>query len=87
LRHIDARNELEKDKLAEYLDRESSAANIRLHQEDIKAELMNEDILKNSELPNTQNYQTPFQVANRYRDLPTLDEIAGTAGQMKTPVS
>ena len=80
LRHIDARNELEKDKLVEYLDRESAAANIRLHHEDIKAELMNEDILKDSELPNASNYQTPFKVANRYRDLPTLEDIAGTSG-------
>lgn len=81
LRHIDAKSELEKDKLAEYLDRESSAAKIRINPGDIKNELMNEDILKDSELPNYSDYQTPLKVANRFRDLPSLEEIAASSTQ------
>ena len=87
LRQIDAKSELEKDKLAEYLDRESSAAKIRINPGDIKNELMNEDILKDSELPNYSNYQTPLKVANRFRDLPSLEEIAASSAQQKTPIS
>ena len=45
LKGIDTRNEVERDKISEYLGRESKAASIRLHDGDIKNELMNRDLL------------------------------------------
>jgi hypothetical protein len=44
-----------------------------MHDEDIKNEIMNKDILKDYELPNYSNYETTLKVISKYKDLPSLD--------------
>ena len=73
LRTLDSKTDLAKDKLAEFLDRESSASRIKLHQGDIKNSLLNRDILKEEELLNTSKYETPLRVSEKFRDFPSLD--------------
>ena len=73
LRTLDTKTDLAKDKLAEFLDRESSASRIKLHQGDIKNSLLNRDILKEEELLNTSKYETPLRVSEKFRDFPSLD--------------
>ena len=87
LKQIDHRYEIEKDKLTDYLERESSAAKIRLHEENVKTELMNEDILKNDEYLYSNDYEAPLRVVDKYGDLPTLDQLSSQSQMMKTPIS
>ena len=78
LRTIDSMKEVvSKDKIAEYLDRESSASRIKLHQEDVANSLMNKDILlRDDELPNVSNYQTPLKIASKFKEFPNIDELS-----------
>eukprot|EP00347_Sterkiella_histriomuscorum_P017375 403349625 len=88
LKSLDTRTELAKDKLAEYLERESSASRIHLHQEDVRNSLLNRDILINDELPNTSNYQTPLKVASKFdQKFPGLDELQYSTSKFKTPIT
>jgi hypothetical protein len=75
LRTIDPKTEAHRDVLTEYLDRETTASKIRLHDEDIKNELLNQDLLYDYELPHTKDYQTPLKVIEKYRDFPSLDQL------------
>ena len=87
MRYIDPNKERSKDVLTDYLDRETKAATIQLHSEDIKNELMNKDILLNHELPSYSEYQTPLDVVDKYGRFPSLDEITKESGFQKVPIN
>lgn len=56
-----------------FLDRESSAAQINLHQSDAINELMSQDILLPLDGPNVDNYETPLRVTNKFSSLASLE--------------
>jgi hypothetical protein len=60
LKGIDSKTEANKDALTDYLDRESKAARITLHESDARNELMNKDILLPLDNAYYDNYETPL---------------------------
>lgn len=65
LKEID-NNMKSKNVIADFLDRESSAAMIQLHSTDAKNELMSKDVLLPMDQPNVDNYETPLRVTNKF---------------------
>jgi len=79
LKEIDPKREAARDKLTEYLDRETKAATIKLHEPDATNEIMNQDILlpyrSESIEYEMENYNTPMKVLDRYKEFPKVDEL------------
>ena len=71
------RHEKSKDVVKDYLDKETAAGRIRLHESDAKNELINQDVLlEKLNNPLQEDYETPLKVVEKYNGLSSLDDLA-----------
>ena len=87
LKQLDTRGETHKDILSEYLDRETKAATITLHESDARNELMNKDILLPFDKPSYDNYETPLKVVSKYKEFPSIDDLTLEIEKSRQPLS
>ena len=66
LKPLDDKMKIDGDVLKRFLERETSASKIHLHEVDARNELLNKDLLKDMDKINKKNYQTPLRVIEKY---------------------